>query len=291
MGAEGSADGDTSACGGLVSGLCAKTATKIVVDEPKAEDLAKYGLDDPVQTFTVTGRKKKGNREFSADTTETVTIGDRDSDGNYYVMASWKPEIMLVPGSAFDALEKRFADLRDKSLHDFSADELESIETVRGGLQTKLVYDRKEKKWDLADGNDTKEFAVTSLVDSVVNLTASKFYVEATDDLSAYGLDSPQATVTLTPRKGEPVTLYFGDIPEEDPMTIYVKVAGRDGIVGVESYRLYSIPEKLSDIADVPVAEAESESESSVAAPGMESSAESAAPALELSLESSVSSE
>ncbi len=287
-GAEGAADGDTASCEGLVSGLCSKSATEIVVDEPTAEDLARYGLDDPVQTFTLTGRKKKGKKERSTDTTETVTIGDRDDEGNYYAMASWKPEIMLVPGAAFDALEKQFADLRDKSLHDFTADDLESIETVRGGFQAKLLYDRKEKKWNLADGNDAKEFAVTSLVDSMVNLTASKFYVEATEDLSAYGLDAPQATVTLQPRKGDPVVLYFGSIPEDDPTMIHVKVAGQDGIVGVESYRLYSIPEKLSDIADAPVAETESASGSAEAASSAES-AESAAPALDVTFESSAS--
>jgi len=251
------ADADSNEVSTLVSTLTSKRAEDFVADKPTDAELAQYGLTNPAQTYTLTGRKKHtapdNKREWRSETTETLEVGYKTPDGkSYYIRVSWRPEIMKVAAEGFDIVSKSASDLRDKAMHKIAQKDLLRIETTRGGFQAKLEYDKKDKKWNLADGSKTKEFAASGLVSGLANLSISKFIAEEATDLATYGLDQPQATVVLTPKKGDPVTIYFGKQVEGDTSLLYAKRSDRDQIVAVDSYRLYSIPEKLSDIAETP---------------------------------------
>jgi hypothetical protein len=249
------AEADSGECSTLLSGLTSKKVEEFVVEAPTDADLARYGLADPAHNYTLTGRKKHTDtkKEWKSDTTETLSVGNKAPGGkSYYARVSWRPEIVTIAAEGFDIISKSASDLRKKALHDIAQTDLTGIETVKGGFVAKLTYDRKEKKWNLADGQKTKEFAVTGLVSGLANLSVSKFVTDEPGDLATYGLDQPSATVVLTPKKGEPVTITFGKPVPDEPSLVYAKRADRNQIVALESYRLMSIPEKLSDIADVP---------------------------------------
>lgn len=266
-----SAEADSSECSSLVSGLISKKVEEFVVDKPSDADLTRYGLTDPAHTYTLTGRKKhtETKRDWKTDTTETLWLGNKAPGGkSYYARMSWRPEIVTIAAEGLDIVSKSAADLRKKALHDIAQTDLTAVETVKGGFVAKLVYDRKEKKWNLADGQKTKEFAVTGLVSGLASLSVDKFVTDEPGDLATYGLDQPSATVILTPKKGEPVTITFGKPLPDEPSLVYAKRSDRNQIVAVESYRLMSIPEKLSDIADVPAPPVAAESgESGESAP------------------------
>lgn len=249
------ADADSNEVSTLVSSLASKRAEDFVVDKPTDAELAEYGLDSPAQSYTLTGRKKhaESKKEWRSDTTEMLQVGHKTADGkSYYIRVSWRPEIMKIAAEGFEIVSKSASDLRDKAMHQIEQKDLTRIETTRGGFQAKLEYDKKDKKWNLADGSKPKEFAVSGLVSGLANLSISKFISEEASDLAKYGLDQPQATVVLTPKKGDPVTVYLGKAVEGDSSLLYAKRADRDQVVAIDSYRLYSIPEKLSEIADIP---------------------------------------
>lgn len=270
--------GDPNSCRNFASDLTAKRVDRVVRDNVSPELLRQYGLSSPSQVYTITGRKKTkdGKREFRTDTTETLYVGGKDADGNYYIRLDWRPnEVGILKAADFDALQKGVEDLREKALHRVKRDEVKTIETVRGGFLTKLEKDRKKDQWILADGQKTKEFAASSLASSILNLDAREFVADSAADLAQYGLDAPAATVIITPRSGRPVKILFGSNVEDDSTLVYAMVEGRDAIYAVDAYKLDAIPEKLSDIADVPeppgTAPAESEIESEAAESDWES--------------------
>ncbi len=251
------AEADANECSMLLSSLTAKRADEVIVEKPNEADLVRYGLKEAAHSYTLTGRKKHTDtkKDWRTDTTETLWIGNKTPDGGkYYALVSWRPEIVTIAAEGFEAVSTSAADLRKKALHDIAQADLVSIRTVRGGFEAKLDYDRKEKEWKLAGGQKTKEFAVTGLVSGLANLTVAQYVTDEPGDLATYGLDQPVATVTLTPKKGEPVTIYFGKPATNSPTQVYAKRADRNQVVGIDSYRLNAIPEKLSEIADVPAA-------------------------------------
>ena len=251
---EGTGKGDANGCRGFASDLTTKRADKIVVDTPTEEQLAEHGLDRPAQTYMVTGRRKHqdAKRPFGSDTTQTLYIGSKDTDGSYSVRVDWKPEIMVIKSTDFDALQKKFTDLRDKSLHDFQDKDIKSIRTTRGGFSTTLVHQPKEKKkWVLADGEEVKEAAASSLSSSVEYLNAREFIEDNPTDLAKYGLDEPRATIEVVPRSGKTVTIYIGAEVQGKAGQIYARSSDNKAVVTIDSYIMNSIPAKLSDIAVV----------------------------------------
>jgi len=251
---EGSGKGDANSCRGLASDLTSKKADKIAVDEPTPEQLAEYGLDSPLQTYTVTGRRKHVDtkKPFGSDTTETLYVGSKDPDGNYYVRVDWKPSVMVIKSADFDSLQKKFADLRDKSLNDFKDKDIKTIRTTRGGFSVTLVHQPKEeKKWVLADGEEVKETAASSLSSAVLYLNAREFIEDKPTDLGKYGLDQPRATIEIVPRSGKPVTIYLGAEVAGKAGQLYARSSDNKAVVTVDSYIMNSIPAKLSDIAVV----------------------------------------
>ncbi len=267
--------GDPNGCRMFVSDLTNRRAESFHLDHPTTEDLAACGLDEPSQTYVIAGRRKDpdSRKEAKAETTETISVGDHTPEGHVYVMASWRPEILVLKDTDFDALQKSLDDLRNKQLHDFEKSDLARIRTARAGLEVELIPSEDDsERWVLADGTDTEDFAASALVNMAAVLSASKFVDEAPTDLEQYGLDAPAATLTIIPKRGDPVTITFGGPVPGDPASIYARSSLSQAVVTVDSFRLESIPDALSDIAALPAEEpVESETTESEAAPDVES--------------------
>jgi hypothetical protein len=260
QGDESSFEGDASACRMLISDLTIKRVESFHIDHPDAEDIKACGLDQPSQTYSLTGRRtdaESGDRARE-ETTEALLLGDETAEGHYYAMASWRPEILVLRDTDFEALQKSLDDLRKKQLHDFDRDDIERIRTVRDGLAIELVPSEDDPDlWVLADGTDTQDFAASALVNMATILSAKEFVDDSPTSLEEYGLDSPAATMTITPKRGEPVTIYFGSEVAGDPASIYARSSLSDAVVTVDGFRLENIPDQLSDIAAVPQEEQE----------------------------------
>lgn len=274
-------DGDASACRMFLSDLTNRRVERFHINHPTDADLVQCGLDRPSQTYVVSGLRKSadGKKRARQETTETLKIGNRTDDGHVYAVASWRPEILVMKDTDFEALQKTADDLRDKQLHDFDRSDIARIRTVRNGLQIELVPSKDDPdRWVLADGTDTEDFAASALVNMAAVLSATTFVDESPTSLEKYGLDTPTATMTIFPKKGDPVTVYFGGPVPGDPASVYARSSLSDAVVTVDSFRLNSIPDELSDIAalprddDVPMSVESGSTESQATSTGPESS-------------------
>ena len=158
-----------------------------------ADDLSQYGLDDPICTITLT----------TDDQTYTVKLGDYSTmdsqryvdigDGNVYLAAS-------DPMNAYDV------ELKDLIANDLVPyfDEVSQI-AFTGGSDYTAVYDEDGKSfcaddvYFTADGQPLDTSRVNSYISKLRYLDLTDYVTyKATDaDLSSYGLDNPELTVSV----------------------------------------------------------------------------------------------
>jgi hypothetical protein len=171
-----------------LSSLRTTRATDFPDDAPA--DLAKYGLDKPRLTVTVTTGKE------GAASTQQLLVGSEsggESTKQVYVKRGDQPAVFAVGDWAFRSLDKDAAALRDKTVLAF----------VSGGVG-RVVLERKEgtgatmvrqgaDAWTL-DGMEpakVKATAIQRFVDDLRDLRGSAVAAEPPGDLARFGLSAP----------------------------------------------------------------------------------------------------
>ena len=172
-------------------------------------------------------------------TTQTLVIGtfaDLASESRY-VQKVGDPAVGTVRSTQVDRLVPSLGALRDPSVMRVAAANITSVDLSHAdGTTAKL--NKVGQEWN--GGGDLDQLddeAVGRLLAAVEGLSAID-YVDGATDLSAYGLDSPRMTATVTTASGAgPITLEVGANTASGQNT-YVKRAGQDTIYVVSSARL-----------------------------------------------------
>lgn len=170
-----------------------------------ASDLKPYGLEEPVYVASLwTGQGKK---EY------TIYVGSKRVGGDEaYIRVEGGKEILLIPGTLNNKLGKGVSDLRSKEVFDIETDAVEKMELQYASGET-ISCVRKGDDWRLtqpvSDLCDNKK--VVAIIDKLKNLRIDKndFLTEDDSDLTKYGFDMPQVTVTME-QKGKTDTVIFG---------------------------------------------------------------------------------
>jgi hypothetical protein len=179
---------DDSAVEGLLGSLDNGKMTAIAADP--AEDLRKYGLDQPVVTVEVGAGSTKATLEVGK-----PAEGEKD---HVYARDLSRPMVFEIEQSMADTLEKPAADYRAKDLFDFRPFTATRIEFTRGG-QT-LVFEQvktdKGETWqETAPEKKTPDAtAINSALSAFSNLRADSFV----DSTTGTGLDKPVVVVKVT---------------------------------------------------------------------------------------------
>jgi hypothetical protein len=167
-----------------------------------AQDLAKYGLDQP--RLTVELDTKQGVR--------AVVFGKDTPDGKIYAARQGTKQVAVVPKSLFEGLDKKAEDLRDRSLITVERDKIKSVELHHGSETIRLQ--KSGDAWQYADSaNAPLKKAKTDTVERVLgSLTApaSKHVEEAPSDLAKYGLDAPTVTAKVSDGTGSSQVILVG---------------------------------------------------------------------------------
>lgn len=130
-----------------------------------------------------------------------------------------------------------------------SAEKLSSVEVNAPELDIKAV-NNGTSDWTIA-GYDSKEISSAKayeLVGTVSNLTSKNKY-DAPEDLSSYGLDNPQITVTLSKKDGGEIKLYIGD---KSPVLgdYFIMREGDNNVYTVYAYKVEAILQPVSYYTD-----------------------------------------
>ncbi|HTR34746.1 MAG TPA: DUF4340 domain-containing protein [Bryobacteraceae bacterium] len=186
------ADQDTAA-------QLATSASNISADavvEPKATDLAPFGLTSPSLELDITSKGGKVNKFSVGDDTPT--------NSGAYAALSGDPRVFTVGSYLKTELGKSLNDLRDKRLLTFEQDKLSRVELL--AKKQDIEFGRDKNQWQIlkpkplrADGLQVDEL-LRKLKDAKMDLTLSG--EDAKKAASSFASGSPVATVKLTDTSG-----------------------------------------------------------------------------------------
>jgi hypothetical protein len=159
--------------------------------------------------------------------------------------------VFLISGYLEDSLNRTTFQLRDKSVLEFTRESVDSMRIEATGSPA-LAFARKADVWRLTEPVDAK--ADFSGVDGLVGQLASAEMKEivtadaaplSADDLKKYGLDKPQATVTLG-QGSTRATLAIGGT--KDDGMLYARDLSRPMVFTVESTLVDGLKKKPDDL-------------------------------------------
>jgi len=149
----------------VLTSLSSLQMQKIVENE--AKDLAKYGLDKPDATITVSG----------GSTRAALALGKKDGESVYARDLS-RPMVFTIPATAAGELEKDTTALRRKDMFDGRSFNTTRVELKRGGET--LAFEKSKGKdgkdvWKNAAGKDVDATKVDDLLTKLSNVRAQLF--------------------------------------------------------------------------------------------------------------------
>jgi hypothetical protein len=195
---------------------------------------ADYGLDKPEYTITVTLGGEKP-------TTHKIQLGKPDPIGGRFVRVDDGKAVGVIPTPVVQALARTKLDFADRTLLTFKPDELLGIARLKGKEELELAPGAGDG-WNVVKPAKEKadKLLVEELADALGRLRAEKVvaFGKKEDVFKTYGLDSPEATVTLTiGEKADQKVLRLGHPvdpakPDGDRYAT-VEAPGPDAAVGV----------------------------------------------------------
>ncbi len=172
----------------LVNDMVRMMIEQEIADEVNWSD---YGLEPPQYTVvieTITGQ------------VDSLLIGDENPVGNYlFARKEGDPRVLLTSASIQTTLTKDVFDLRDQSVLHFETDQVRQFTLSRKG-EGKIVFQKEGNNWMIVEPfvafGDFR--VVNGIIDQINNSHVRSFEDEEPQNLSQYGLSSPDYDVTLT---------------------------------------------------------------------------------------------
>jgi hypothetical protein len=181
------------------------------------KDLAAFGLNEPRATITFHAEGEKapvtlqiGNAMKPEKPAEKP--GEAKPDGkkspeaepaptHVYVKLSTRDGVFTVPTAIEALINTQPNDLRDQDLMRVQTDMVDRI-TIEAPGKEKIVLGRQGEEWVRKGGKDGDKpvngGAANKLLSDLTTMKTSRFVEDVAGDLGKYGLDVPQATVTLS---------------------------------------------------------------------------------------------
>ena len=247
------ARGDNETISSLLTRLRNDRALAYPTESATAEELASWGLDDPVATLTIW---------TAEDAAQTLQIGaESEAPAGYYARRLGSDAVFVVPAGLVDAVPDSVDDLRNKTVVAFARDRVESIAVSRSGESIELVKDGLDWRIEQPRGLPADTSTVATLLGGALALRAEGFAAGDRDD-PRFAFDDPflQVGFGLEPGPGtatgeatdaaRTVTLSIGastaiegEDDEEPVAARYVVVEGEPAV--------YVVPEAELDDLEV----------------------------------------
>lgn len=177
----------------ILNSLANMRAKEFVVEAKQPADLERYSLTKPDYEVTVSLPAKS----------QEITFYLQKKDDKVYATTSNSPKIITVEEYVLTDLEKKVDDLREKQVASFYTWEANKIELKRGETALAVSKD-KDNKWHFVVGGsgEADSSKVESFIRKMESLEAAEF-IDQPEELKKYGLDPPEATVTIWVKEGE----------------------------------------------------------------------------------------
>lgn len=223
---------DSGAVDALISGLSSNKFTDVASETPA--DPAKYGLTHPSVTLDISAQ---GGKQFH------LSLDKEGSD--YYGRDLSRPMIFRVDAPVYDALNKTFFDLRDKSILQFDPTAIQTV-SIQNENGTVECSQGKDDQWTVVQPVSDKGKQVQSwkILDPLQNTRATKIDDTPSPAILAH-LRKSAIQLTLTD-KSKRTTIVRISAASGD--TVYVRTSEGPEVYEVSTQILKDLGFKVSDL-------------------------------------------
>jgi hypothetical protein len=226
--------GDAGNIGALLTSLGAAKWTSVTSESP--DNLAKYGLANPVLAFTAVDDKGKS---------ATLIVGKKEGD-QYFARDTSAPMIFLVNEDLYKRLAENYNDLRDKKLAHFDPAEINHVE-IHSANGTIICTRKSEFEWTIEEPADLKGKAadISKLFTPLEQASAEQIFDQPAPNIRAI-LAKPEFEVTLTDKSGKKVTV---QVSKESNGFVYARTSESTAVYKLGKQILSDLNFKPSDMA------------------------------------------
>ena len=181
------ADADQGQVSNAATSLATLEINRVVDENPS--DLSQYGLSPPKAEVAFRVKGQKDPRQ--------LLIGEKTATGSdLYAKTPDQKRVFLISGYLENTFERTPFDLRDKTALKFDQTKADGVEIVHDGT-TALAKGGTE--WTLTKPYKARaDFAsAEAVLTSLSSLQMQKIVENDAKDLAKYGLDKPDATITV----------------------------------------------------------------------------------------------
>ncbi|MGE5243928.1 MAG: DUF4340 domain-containing protein [Betaproteobacteria bacterium] len=220
------AKADESEVSGITSNLASLDVVRVIDEKPA--NLKLYGLETPRIEITFKGEGDKSDHR--------LFIGDKSPTGaDLFARRDDAKRVFLIPAFQESTFNRTTFDLRDKTLLTFDREKVDAV-TVEAADAKPVEVAKSGSDWKLEKPVETKADygAVEGLIGRLQTVQMKSIVTDKPSpaDLKTYGLDKPQATVTLHLGSARAELLLGGKAPDN---SVYARDSSRPMVMTVES--------------------------------------------------------
>jgi hypothetical protein len=209
-----------------------------------AQDLEPYGLVEPSLKV-----------RFLADQQwKEISLGDKNpAGGDYYARTDAKKDVFLIDASSWGGLNKGPNDLRRREMFSFDPADVEGMQVIwHDGPSLTIEPGDKADSWRAAGHPEVqiKSSKMNNVLDQLSALRASEFLEERAENLEAYGLDSPDVTISLKLREGNKTELRLGKKLDQKKNVMTALSTELPAVVQVDGRIMDAVPKGMRDLED-----------------------------------------
>ena len=227
---------DVTEVGALSSSLAALEMQRVVAEPEDAADLTAFGLGEP---------RIEGGVTTTTGTDARLLIGEQTpTGGDLYATVAGSNRVFLISGYLDGTFNKTTFDLRDKTILDFTRDQVDSLEITGTDLAIRLR--QVDNRWSLVHPIEAHaDLGVTNgLVGRLSTGQMAAIEAESTDALESFGLDTPRLTVTVG-LGSSAATLLIGDATPAG--TVYARDTARNLVFTVSESLLTELEQEVDE--------------------------------------------
>jgi hypothetical protein len=235
-------EADATAVSTITTALVALENQRTVDESPAS--VKDFGLDP--------ARISVSFRPAGETAMQKLNVGNKTPTGSdLYARVEGQAKVFLISGYLEDSFNRTPFQLRDKSVLEFTKDNVDSLKVETADAPA-VAFARKADVWRLTVPVDAKaDFNAVDGMVSQISQAQMKEIVSATEppaaDLRKYGLDKPQATVTIG-QGSTRATLAVGGKKEGDEGSLYARDLSRPAVFTVDSSLLDGLKKKPEDV-------------------------------------------
>lgn len=222
----------------LLWDLSGARVKEFVTDEAKS--LKHYGLHDPPVAVRLLDKEGKPLTSLALNRAEK-------REGAYGRVGENKA-VYLLEARLYEQLDKGPFDFRFRQLLSFETWDVGKMELTRNGQE--ILVEKRKGYFELKRPKEgkAKYQAVLDLLNEIRSLKWQKLVAKESADLSRYGLEKPNTTLTITHKDGKSLgTLLLGKAEGD---LVYAKTQDRPEVYAVPSTFLQSLPQDPSSLLE-----------------------------------------